>query len=170
MKINNLKINGYGNIQNKQINLNEKINIIYGKNESGKSTIFKFIINMLYGSSKNKKGQEVSDYEKYTPWIMQEFSGKINYELDNKEKYEVFREFKKKNPQIYNENSEEITNKFNIDKTKGIDYFYEQTNIDEELFLSSTAVMQENTKLEKSSQNILIQKIISILRCQASDK
>lgn len=163
MKINNLKINGYGNIQNKQINLNEKINIIYGKNESGKSTIFKFIINMLYGSSKNKKGQEVSDYEKYTPWIMQEFSGKINYELDNKEKYEVFREFKKKNPQIYNENSEEITNKFNIDKTKGIDYFYEQTNIDEELFLSSTAVMQENTKLEKSSQNILIQKITNLM-------
>ena len=57
MKINKLQINGYGNIQNKEINLKDKINIIYGKNESGKSTIFKFIINMLYGSSKNKKGR-----------------------------------------------------------------------------------------------------------------
>lgn len=163
MKINNLKINGYGNIQNKQINLKEKINIIYGKNESGKSTIFKFIINMLYGSSKNKKGQEISDFEKYTPWNAEEFSGKINYELDNKNRYEVFREFKKKNPKIYNENSEDITKEFNIDKTKGIDYFYEQTNIDEELFLSSTAIMQENVKLEKANQNLLIQKITNLM-------
>ncbi len=163
MKINNLKINGYGNIQNKQINLDEKINIIYGKNESGKSTIFKFIINMLYGSSKNKKGQEISDFEKYTPWKTEEFSGKMNYELDNKNKYEIFREFKKKNPKIYNEDSEDITKEYNIDKTKGIDYFYEQTNIDEELFLSSTAIMQENVKLEKSNQNILIQKITNLM-------
>ena len=40
MKINNLKINGFGKIENKEINLENKINIIYGKNESGKSTIF----------------------------------------------------------------------------------------------------------------------------------
>ena len=77
MKINNLKINAYGNIENKEINLEEKINIVYGKNESGKSTIFKFIINMLYGTSKNKKGKNISDFERYKPWNTEEFSGKI---------------------------------------------------------------------------------------------
>ena len=55
MKINNLKINGFGKIENKEINLENKINIIYGKNESGKSTIFNFIVSMLYGCSKLKK-------------------------------------------------------------------------------------------------------------------
>ena len=87
MNINRLKINSYGKLKEKEINLNKGINIIYGKNESGKSTILKFIINSLYGISKNKNGNEFSDFERYSPWIGDEFSGKIEYELDNKEQY-----------------------------------------------------------------------------------
>ena len=57
---------------------------------------------MFYGTSKNKKGREFSDYDRYKPWGKEEFSGKISYQLDNGEQYEVFREFSKKNPKIYN--------------------------------------------------------------------
>lgn len=35
MNINKLKINSYGKLKDKEINLNKGINIIYGKNESG---------------------------------------------------------------------------------------------------------------------------------------
>ena len=162
MKINNLKINGFGKIENKEINLENKINIIYGKNESGKSTIFNFIVSMLYGCSKLKKGKNISNFEKYKPWNTEEFSGKIKYELDNNKKYEIIRKFKSKNPIIYNENSEDISKQFNNDKTKGINYFYEQTGIDEDLFISTTAVAQEEIKLEKSNENLIIQKITNI--------
>ena len=93
MKINKIKINSYGKIKNKEIKLNNNLNIIYGKNESGKSTILNFIFNILYGIQKNKNGKEISDYEKYKPWDSDEFSGKITYELDNKNKYEIYREF-----------------------------------------------------------------------------
>lgn len=162
MKINNLKINGFGKIENKEINLENKINIIYGKNESGKSTIFNFIVSMLYGCSKLKKGKNISNFEKYKPWNTEEFSGKIKYELDNNKKYEIIRKFKSKNPIIYNENSEDISKQFNNDKTKGINYFYEQTGIDEDLFISTTAVAQEEIKLEKNNENLIIQKITNI--------
>ena len=159
MKINRLKINRFGKLNNKEINFDNNINIIYGKNESGKSTLLKFIINSLYGISKNKKGKDISDYDQYTPWIGEEFSGKIEYELDNKEKYEIYRDFKKKNPNIYNENHEDISKKFNIDKNKGNEFFEEQTNINEETFLSTFAIIQKEVKIEKNVQNILIQKI-----------
>ena len=43
LKINKIKINSYGKIKNKEIKLNNNLNIIYGKNESGKSTILNFI-------------------------------------------------------------------------------------------------------------------------------
>ena len=86
MKINKLKINGYGKIKNKEINLEKNINLIYGKNESGKSTILNFITDSFYGISKNKKGKEHSNYDKYLPWTGEEFSGKVEYELDNKER------------------------------------------------------------------------------------
>lgn len=163
MKINKLQINSYGKIKNKEINFNERINIIHGKNESGKSTILKFITNSLYGISKNKNGREYSDFEKYKPWQTEEFSGKIEYELDNNERYEVFRDFRKKNPQIFNKNKEDISKQFNIDKNKGNEFFYEQTKIDEKLFLSTIVVNQGEVKLEKNEQNILIQKIANLV-------
>ena len=163
MKINKLKINSYGKLKEKEINLKDGINIIYGKNESGKSTLLRFIINSFYGISKNKKGKEYSDLEKYKPWTGEEFSGKIEYELDNKNKYEVYREFKKKNPKIFNENMEDISKEFNIDKSKGNEFFYEQTNVDEELFLSTVVVGQAETKLGNQEQTILVQKISNLV-------
>ena len=163
MKINKIKINSYGKLKDKEIDLKDGINLIYGKNESGKSTVLKFIINSFYGISKNKKGKEYSDFEKYTPWVGEEFSGKLEYELNNKNKYEIYRDFKKKNPQIFNENKEDISKKFNINKLKGNEFFYEQTKVDEELFLSTVVVGQQEVKLEKQEQSMLIQKIANLV-------
>ena len=163
MKINKLKINSYGKLKDKEIEFKDNINILYGKNEAGKSTLLKFIINSFYGISKNKKGKEFSDFEKYIPWIGEEFSGKLEYELDDKNKYEIFRDFRKKNPKIFNENMEDISKEFNIDKNKGNEFFYEQTKVDEELFVSTIVVNQQETKLEKQAQNFLIQKIANLV-------
>ncbi len=162
MKILNLKINNFGKLINKEIELKDGINIIYGENESGKSTLLKFIMGMFYGLSKNKNGKFIPDYERYTPWGGGEFSGKISYELDNGEKYEVFRDFKKKNPSIYNEDLEDISKSFNIDKTTGNKFFYDQTKVDEELFLSTICSVQEETKLEEKEQLALVQKMSNL--------
>ena len=163
MKINKIKINSYGKLKNKEINLENNLNIIYGKNESGKSTLLKFILNIFYGASKNKKGKDISDFEKYKPWNSEEYSGKLSYELDNKNKYEIYREFNKKNPNIFNENGEDIVKEFNIDKNKGSEFFFEQTQISEEMFLATSVAMQQEVKIEKNTQNILIQKISNLL-------
>lgn len=162
MKINKLKINSYGKLKEKEINFQDGINLIYGQNEAGKSTLIKFITNSFYGISKNKKGKEVSDFDKYKPWSGEEFSGKLEYELDNREKYEIYRDFSKKNPKIFNENMEDISKEFNIDKNKGNEFFYEQTKIDEDLFLSTLAINQSEVKLENQAQNFLIQKIANL--------
>ena len=163
MKINYLKINEFGKLKNKEIKLKNNINLIYGKNEAGKTTLLKFISSMFYGVSKNKNGKEISDFDKYKPWKGEDFSGKIKYELDNKEEFEVFREFSKKNPKIYNKELEDISKQFNIDKTKGNQFFYDQTKIDETLFLSTNLVEQNNVVLDNNNQNILTQKIANIL-------
>ena len=85
MKINYLKINGFGKLENKDIELNKKINIIKGNNEAGKSTLLNFIASSIYGISKTKNGKDMSTFDRYKPWSGLEFSGKINYELDNKD-------------------------------------------------------------------------------------
>ena len=163
MKINYLKINGFGKLENKEINLENNINLIYGKNEAGKTTLLKFIAGMFYGISKNKNKKEIPDFERYKPWSNQEFSGKIKYTLDDNTEIEVFRDFSKKNPKIYNEKGEDISKNFNIDKTKGNEFFFEQTKIDESMFFSTTLIEQKAVVLDNSEQSILTQKIANIL-------
>lgn len=162
MKIKNIKINSFGKINNKEYDFSEKINLIYGKNEAGKSTLLKFIQNIFYGTSKNKRGKSFSDYDLYKPWGEGDFSGKLKYKLDSGKEFEVYREFGKKNPKIYNENLEDISKQFNIDKNIGNEFFFEQTKVDEFMFLSSVVSMQQEIKLNKQDQNIYIQKIANL--------
>ena len=163
MKIKNVKINNFGKLENKEIEFEDNINLIYGENESGKSTLLKFISSMFYGASKNKNGKNITDYEKYKPWNNGEFSGKIKYELDNGETFEIFREFDKKNPKVYNEKLEDISKTFNIDKTKGNQFFYDQTKVDEDLFLSTIVSEQKEVQLDEKKQNMLLQKMTNIV-------
>ena len=162
MKIKELNINGFGKLKNKNIKFDEGINVIIGENESGKSTLLKFITSSLYGVSKNKRGKSISDYEKYKPWDTENYSGKIKYKLDNENEFEVYRDFNKKSPEIYNNFGDDITALYNVGKNKEIPFFYEQTKIDEELFVNSTAVMQNDVRIDKSTQNMIIQKISNL--------
>lgn len=159
MKINKIKINGFGKISQKEIELDDNINIISGNNEAGKSSLLKFISCMFYGASKNKNGKEISDFDKYKPWHTEEFSGKIQYTLDDGKQYEVYRDFKKKNPVIYDNNQQDISKDFEIDKSRGIEFFTEQTGIDEETFFNTAISEQEGTRLSKNGQNGIIQKL-----------
>ena len=163
MKIKKIKINGFGKLNHKEIELKPHINIIYGNNETGKSTLLRFITGMFYGLSKNKNGQAVADIDKFEPWKEEEFSGKIEYELDSNEKFEVYRDFRKKNPKIFNQNLEDISKNFTIDKTKGNQFFYDQTGLEEEIFMTSVVAKQAEVKLDEKKQNSVIQKISNIL-------
>ena len=161
MKIEKVIVNSYGKLEDRKFEL-EKLNIIFGKNESGKSTLLNFIINLFYNISKNKNGKNISDFDKYFPWDKNEFSGKIFYELDNNKKFEVFRDFNKKNPQIIDENGKDITDKFNIDKKQGNLFFLDQVKIDRDILMSTVVAAQNETKIDDNSQNLLIQKVANL--------
>ena len=168
MKIENIKINSYGNLKNREINL-KKLNIIYGKNESGKSTLLNFIKNTFYGISKNKNGKNISDYDKYLPWGEKDFSGKIQYSLDNNSKYEVYRDFNKKNPTVYNDQFVDISDEFKIDKKTGNQFFLEQTNVDENTFMSTSLSAQKEVVVNSTEQGILLQKVANLAESGSED-
>ncbi len=162
MKIKKIKINSFGKLKNKEINFNKKINIIYGENEKGKSTLLKYIISIFYGLSKNKRGKEISEYEKYIPWDGGDFSGKIEYELNSGEQYEIYRSFHNREIRVYNDMKEEITNQYQIDKNSGVKFFEEQTKIDEEMFKNAVVSLQGHVTIDSQVQNNLMQKIANL--------
>ena len=69
MQIAELIIRNFGKFTNKTIRLSDGIQLIYGENESGKSTIHAFIRGMLFGIER-KRGRAASNdtYTQYEPW------------------------------------------------------------------------------------------------------
>lgn len=80
MRIKNLRIDSFGKLNDVNIGLDEKITVITGKNEAGKSSIATFVKYMLYGFDSSKKS-DVSENQKkkYMPWDGGECSGEMEF-------------------------------------------------------------------------------------------
>ena len=162
MKINNLKINSFGGLENKNIEFN-KFNLICGENESGKSTLLNYIINIFYGISKNKNGKNISDFDRFYPWNSSDFSGQINYDLDDGSNYRVYRNFENKDIYIYDKNNTEISNLFLVDKKLGSQFLKDQINLDREVLEKTFIINQNSLKIPKNDRDELIQKISNLI-------
>ncbi len=70
MKIKKIQISSFGKFNNFEILLNENLQVIYGKNEAGKSTIMDFIKIMLYSrqNGENTTKDDKIFRTKYIPW------------------------------------------------------------------------------------------------------
>ena len=86
MKIRELILKNFGKFTDRHIQLDDGINILYGENESGKSTIHTFIRGMFYGMERGRGRAAVNDtYSIYEPWENSNFySGSLRFESGGK--------------------------------------------------------------------------------------
>lgn len=68
MRIRNIHIDGFGKFENRDIDFSDGVNIIYGVNEAGKTTIHNFLEAMLYGTEKKGHGFTKSMQDAMRPW------------------------------------------------------------------------------------------------------
>lgn len=86
MKIQKLVLKHFGKFTDKTIQLSEGINLLYGENESGKSTIHTFIKSMFFGLERGRGRASLSDtFSLYEPWENSNYySGKLQFESGGK--------------------------------------------------------------------------------------
>ncbi len=96
MKLLELNIKGFGLLRNQQIRFQDGINIIYGRNEAGKSTIHTFIKSMIYGMDRSRGIAGLTDtWSRYEPWFDKGcYEGMMKLEY-NGEIYTIERSFVK---------------------------------------------------------------------------
>lgn len=93
MHIKSINIIGFGKFKNETISFNDGLNVIYGKNEAGKSTTHSFIKAMLFGIKKSKSRNKIDYYSKYTPWDeYASFEGTLDFTHEDKN-YRIHRIF-----------------------------------------------------------------------------
>lgn len=97
MEIRKLYLGHFGKFHDQEIELKPGINIIYGTNEAGKSTIHSFIRGMFFGIEK-KRGRESREelYSRYQPWESPgAYQGGMLMEKEGRE-YQISRNFLQK--------------------------------------------------------------------------
>lgn len=106
--IKKLYIISFGQFENIEIELSPDFNLIYGKNESGKSTIVSFIEGLLYGFDDGKKVRHFNKKQEiYKPIHSYKYAG---YGIFNKNgtNYRISRNFFDGTYEIYNLDTNEI--------------------------------------------------------------
>ncbi len=91
MYIKKIFVESFGKLEKLTLDFSSGLNVIYGKNELGKSSIAAFIKYMLYGfSHANKKNVAENDKKHYLSWRTSECSGYMDIE-HNGIKYKIVR-------------------------------------------------------------------------------
>ena len=97
MYLNKLLLKDFGKFNNREIDLKPGLNLIYGENEAGKTTVKEFVVGMLYGIDKSRGlGAKLDNYELRKPLDGRGFSGKA-YIKHNGRNYLIERSFLRHN-------------------------------------------------------------------------
>ena len=91
MLIEHVSIVSFGKLRNTELDFQNGLNVIEGKNESGKSTIAAFIRYMLYGFSGKSDATSISDKRRYISWDTSTAQGSMIVSSDDGKRYRIDR-------------------------------------------------------------------------------
>ena len=96
MKLTYVWIQRFGKLKEKEIFLEDGINVIYGPNESGKSTLHSFLRGMLFGMPRYRgRASRTDPYTRFEPWERPaDYAGSMKFESGGKE-FRIDRNFYK---------------------------------------------------------------------------
>ncbi len=162
MIINKINIISFAGLKDKEINFEEKINLIYGENEKGKSTIQNFIRVWLYGmNSKRTKDLKNNDRVRFAPVDGDKIRGEL-YVTHNNRKYIIKRSFgatkKEDISEILDAESGEILTE--IPKDEPARYFL---NVNSSTFYKTLFINQLGVAISKDKEEEIIDKAANLL-------
>lgn len=96
MRIDKVEIDGFGKLNNQEFTFADGVNLIYGENESGKSTLCEFILSAFYGlpNESKKVSDDITPRRKYRPWSGDVFGGRVYFTDDSGRRLVIERSFK----------------------------------------------------------------------------
>lgn len=173
MIIRKIRINGFGKLENKSYDFDDGINLIYGVNEAGKSTLHKFIEGLFFGFFKpyTKNKIYTDDYKKYIPWKTSAYSGAITYEKDGK-LYTASRNFHKDNEAVslHDElTGEDLTPKQDFDIVHKLHRLNRDININSILFKNTVSISQNSSKTAEELAKEIGEMLVNTAQTYSTD-
>lgn len=168
MKIRKIHIDCFGKFENYDLELSEGMNVIFGQNEDGKSTLMAFILMMFYGFSGRSKDLSKNLRDKYRPWNGKEMKGHILFEHKGI-LYRLERTFGKSNSSDKVKILDEITGetiKWTSAKDPGQEFF----GLGEEAFSKSVFIGQGGILVDASGKkDEITEKLLNLVTTGSED-
>jgi hypothetical protein len=147
MRLIEASIRGFGKLVERSFPFARDAQIVVGDNETGKSTLQKFILAMLFGLKREdrKRREYLPEHELCCPWNGAAYAGRLVYELASGNRYEVLRDFdrKKESVQILDALSgRALTNEYPMDGRKERTFMQKQLQLTRRLFEATTSLGQ----------------------------
>lgn len=167
MIIDELNLIGFGKFNNKTIQFQQGINIIYGENEAGKTTVHSFINGMFYGFLKPYARRTIylEEHEKYNPWSSSRYAGLIKFKYDGKN-YSIEREFTKGNEStlvLLDDTGEDITNSIdNGNKGRVLQPGFHFFGFNDAVYSNTISIKQLGSKTEESLAGEVRDKLVNV--------
>jgi len=100
MKIHKAVITGFGCLKNLKLEFHSGLNVIYGKNESGKTTLYQFIKTMLKGYPGWVGTMDPMELSAHAPWDDGAYGGQVTVETDSNRVFDIEADFGNKKYEV----------------------------------------------------------------------
>lgn len=171
MWIEKLEIKGFGKLNQASFHFTNGLNVIFGTNEAGKTSLQTFIKAMFYGlkNGRNSKEGSLPLLKRYKPWGVADYSGSMEYRSDSGEIYRIERNFSNNTVRVYDSFFHEITGQFEMSKEKGVQFAEKHLGISEACFHKTVFVKQMDSKVDGEGNHDLLDKLMNISQTGSED-
>ena len=146
MKIEEINIDGFGKFHKYHCQTSGKLEVFYGKNESGKTTLRKFMIAMLFGMEKSRGlAAKYDDHTRYQPVNGGIYGGSMVFEKDGI-RYKIMRNFGQGQTEY------RIFDADTMEEVKGKEYLFES---DKQAFENTVSMTQAEIRTGREMKEVL---------------
>ena len=146
MKIEEINIDGFGKFHKYHCQTSGKLEVFYGKNESGKTTLRKFMIAMLFGLEKSRGlAARYDDFTRYQPVNGGIYGGSMIFEKDGI-RYKIMRNFGQGQTEY------RIFDADTMEELKGKKYLFES---DQQAFENTVSMTQAEIRTGREMKEVL---------------
>jgi DNA repair exonuclease SbcCD ATPase subunit len=145
VKLRRLTIAGFGRLAGRTFAFSDGLNVVYGPNEAGKSTLAAAIVASLYGSRRK---------DAWRPWDGSAYATTLFYELADGRSFEVQRDYSRdaKGVRVYDRDGNDIAANVAVGKT--ISPGDAHLHIPYDAFINASCVLQQNIGIEEKNMSI----------------
>jgi DNA repair exonuclease SbcCD ATPase subunit len=112
VKLRSVRIEGFGKLVDRTIDFDPAFNVVYGRNEAGKTTLSAALVATLFGFGRGEKDQ-------WRPWSGARYATALTYELADGRTFEVHRDFERdtRGVRVFDQNGADASSETSVGKT-----------------------------------------------------